>query len=160
MIDEKGKLFGKINLIDLLIVLIIIAAVVFAVNKVNDYSDKDTNAQKVMISFTGDKVPMYASEALKEGVTVLDDKESADIGVLDSFKYEKMKDIVVADNGTTAEIEDDYSTRLTINILADGTIGDHGVEINDALYGIGHTTVLYAGDVKLFLAVSDIQPVE
>ena len=29
MIDKNGKLFGKINLIDLLIILVIIAAAVF-----------------------------------------------------------------------------------------------------------------------------------
>lgn len=33
IVDEKGKLFGKINLIDLLAILVVIAALVFAVVK-------------------------------------------------------------------------------------------------------------------------------
>ena len=45
MIDEKGRLFGKINIIDLLVILVIAAALCFAVFR---YVLPDRNSGKAV----------------------------------------------------------------------------------------------------------------
>ena len=40
LIDEKGRLFGKINLIDLLVVLLIVAVLAAVVWKLGRYREK------------------------------------------------------------------------------------------------------------------------
>ena len=47
IIDEKGRLFGKLNLIDLIVILLIVAVAVFAVWK---FTHRDTDAPRYSAS--------------------------------------------------------------------------------------------------------------
>ncbi len=52
LIDEKGKLFGKINLIDLLALIIVVAAVVFLAVRFLSPSDSGLGANAVKLTYT------------------------------------------------------------------------------------------------------------
>ena len=62
MIDEKGRLFGKINIIDLLVILVIAAALCFAVFR---YVLPDRNSgkteQKELVLYCHD-TPRFTAE--------------------------------------------------------------------------------------------------
>ena len=59
MIDKNGKLFGKINIIDLLIILIVIAALILVATKMFTPAEKGEEADtaKVVITYAATDAP-------------------------------------------------------------------------------------------------------
>ncbi len=159
MLDKNGKLFGKINLIDLIIVLIIIAAVVFAAMKVVSSRNKTSDVTPVRISFFTEEVPDYVAAALKEGTSVLDSTENVTIGTVESFKVGEPLGYVTDTNGEVEEVQRTGYKSVSITVLASAELGQHGATIDKILYGVGHSLTIYAGDAKMYLRISDIQPV-
>lgn len=52
IIDEKGKLFGKLNLIDLLVILILVAAILFLAVRFTRGSDADPIGSSTRLTYT------------------------------------------------------------------------------------------------------------
>jgi len=159
MLDKNGKLFGKINLIDLILVLIIIAAVLFAAMKVVSNRNKTSDVSPVRISFYAEEVPDYVTAALKEGTSVLDSTENVTIGTVESFKVGDPLGYVTDTNGEVEEVQRTGYKSVTITVLANAELGVHGATIDKVLYAVGHSLTIYAGDAKVYLRISDIQPV-
>ncbi len=79
MIDKNGKLFGKINLVDLIIVLIIIALAAFVAMKFLGNKNDGSNLTQIEMSFYSDEEPQFVVDALKEGASVYDYNEKVTI---------------------------------------------------------------------------------
>ena len=82
MIDEKGRLFGKVNLIDLIIVIIIIAALAFLGVKFLGPESTAANTQKAVVSFYYEECPNYVADQLKAGDSVWDSGDNVTIGTV------------------------------------------------------------------------------
>ena len=67
MIDEKGRLFGKVNIVDLLIVIIILAAGAFLGMKLLGPDSAVANTQKVRVTLYCEETPNYVAEQLEAG---------------------------------------------------------------------------------------------
>ena len=96
-IDEKGKLFGKVNLLDLLVVLIIIAALAFGGYY---FIGKDSGTgSKMPIEYTVEVVKKDAKffEHIIPGETVVDGKTKQPMGEIVSFEKHDCK-IITQDN--------------------------------------------------------------
>jgi len=159
MVDKNGKLFGKVNIIDLLIVLIVLALVAFVALKVVDKSEETTGLSEVRISFFGEEVPDYVAAALKDGVSVLDTKENVTMGTVESFSVGAPLGYATDSKGQIQSVVRDGYNSVTINITARAQLGEHGATIDGVLYGIGHTLTIYAGEAKIYLKVSGIEPI-
>lgn len=159
MLDNNGKLLGKINLIDFILILIIVAAVVFAAMKVVSARNKTADVTPVRISFFAEEVPDYVATALKEGTSVLDSTENVTMGTVESFKVGNPLGYVTDTNGEVEEVQRTGYKSVTITITGNAQLGAHGATIDKVLYAVGHTLTIYAGDSKLYLKISDIQPV-
>ena len=82
MIDEKGRLFGKVNIVDLLIVIIILAAGAFLGMKLLGPDSTVANTQKVLVTLHCEETPNYVAEQLEEGAEVWDSENNVTIGYL------------------------------------------------------------------------------
>lgn len=160
MIDEKGRLFGKINIIDLLIAIIIIAAAVFIGMKFLGPESTATNTQKAVISFYYEECPDYVADQLMAGENVWDSGDNVTIGTVKDWSKADSVTYLLDDNGNTVQTSKDGYCALTLRCDAEGVIGEHGITINGTLYGVGHTLTMYAGECKLYLKVSGIEPAE
>ena len=159
MVDNNGKLFGKVNLIDCLIVLIIIALVAFVALKVVNKSDASANLQQVKISFYGEETPDYVADVLEKGASVLDSKENVNFGNIESFEVGAPLGYDTDANGEIQQVIRQGYKSVSITAIGTGELGDHGVTIDGVLYGVGHTLTIYAGKAKLYLKISGIDPV-
>lgn len=88
LIDKKGRLLGKVSIVDVVIVLIILVIVAAAYSKfgkevIKGASDED----KVVIYLQWDEVPNYVAESIKKGDIVIEDVQKAEFG--------KVKDITI-----------------------------------------------------------------
>ena len=88
IIDDKGRLFKKINLIDLLIIVIIVAAGFFVYNKFGKAKIVTPLARQepVAITFIIESLPEYAADSVETGDPVTDRVTSAYLGNVQSWK--------------------------------------------------------------------------
>lgn len=160
MIDKNGKLFGKVNLIDLIIVLILASLAVFAVLKFATPGDTNSEAAQIKLTLFCEETPDYVTEYIEQGAPVYDSKEGVTIGTIESFEtgdpigYETKED--ESDKVEYQVSRDGYSS-VTLIVDATGVSGVNGVTVNGVLYGVGHTMTVYAGEAKLYLRVKGIE---
>ncbi len=156
MIDKNGKLFGKINIIDLLVIIFIVVAVavigVFVVK-----NKKSTESQETLImKFYAEEISDFVAEKLLEGNSLYDDETHVSLG--------KITNLEINDSVTYGEISDGQYTMVnkqgykSVIITGEliGTKNDLGAIISGHQYGVGHSMVLRAGDAKIYLRVYDI----
>ncbi len=158
MIDEKGRLFGKINLVDLLIIIIILAAGIFFALRLFGPESSSAQTQSLTLSLYTETCPTFVAEQLTAGDVVFDSTDNVDLGTLSGWETGEATDYELGLDGEYYEVPVDGYCHLTMNIAAEGVIGEHGVTIGGTLFGIGHTITIYAGDCKLYLKVSAIEP--
>lgn len=166
IIDKKGKLFGKINIIDLLIVIVLVAAVLLVGYKtvapglgIGD-SAEGVNGQnaEVFIEFFAEEVPDFAVDGtINNGDKVIEVGtdtmmgEVVEVEIGDSISYAS------DDSGNwVAGSKPNYKS---VRIKCKGTADyyEHGCKIKGAKYYIGHTMTIAAGKAKLYLKISDIE---
>lgn len=139
MIDEKGKLFGKINIIDLLALVIIVVSVAavcfkfgFSVHKnVGSAGDEITYVMKVKA------IRQSSADALNIGDSLTEKTTKKKIGKIIDKRVEKAKEVVNKADGTlTSEVEipDKYDVYITVK--GSGTSNDTGYFL-DGTYQMG-----------------------
>lgn len=159
MIDKNGKLFGKINLIDLIIVLVIILVVVFVALRVTGVGGGDEGAAPVRISMFASEVPDYVLEYLVEGDSVMDFTEETELGTVESFETGEPFSYETTTNGEVQSVVKKGHKSLTLNVTGNAVLGEHGATIGGELYGVGHTLTVFAGKAKIFLRISGIEAI-
>lgn len=160
MIDEKGRIFGKINLVDLLIILVLIAAAVFLGIKFLGPDSTVATTQKAVVSLYCEEAPDYVVDKLAAGSSVWDSVDNVVIGTLTDWTLSDSVGYLPDTEGESIKYAKDGYHAVTLNCDAEGVIGPYGITIGDTLYGVGHTLTAYAGECKLYLKISDIEPVQ
>ena len=82
MIDEKGRLFGKVNIVDLLIVIIILAAAAFIGMKFFGPDSTAANTQNVRITMFCEESPTFVVDQLEAGCEAWDSSNQVTLGTL------------------------------------------------------------------------------
>ena len=163
MIDKNGKLFGKINIIDLIVILLVVAMVAFfGISKI---SKKDTGEvteeSKITMEFATDEVYDYVVEHVKEGDALYDADFNKKIGTVKSFEAGPSRAYTTTSDGKLVMNEKEGFSSLTIVCdVEGGVLEDNGVDVDGTKYGVGHTLTIRAGLAKIYLKVSDIKVTE
>lgn len=156
MIDEKGRLFGKVNIVDLLIILVILAAVAFLGLKFFGPKGEATAAAPFKMTLICDESPDYVVEQLKKGVEVWDATDSVVLGTLTDFTVGPASSNMADSNNNVIHFSREGHSSVTLYIEGNGESGTHGVTIDGNLLAIGHSMNVYAGDCKLYLKISEL----
>lgn len=125
-IDKKGKLFGKVSIIDILILLVIICCVAAAVMR---FSGKigDTSSQRVTVSYTLKVKPVRQisvdSITKSIGCNLYERGTNAKncIGKIVDVKSENYRDVIELTDGTAEIAETDLRYCVTITAEAECT---------------------------------------
>lgn len=163
MVDKNGKLFGKINLIDFIILLVVVIAVVFAALRVTGVvgGREPEKPVPVRMSFFGTEVPDYVMDYVSVGDKVYDYNAEVVLGAIESFETGAPLGYVVDDLGEAHEVNRTGHCSVTLTLVGEAVIGrDYGFTVDGNLYGVGHTTLLYVGEAKFYVKVSAIEPIE
>ncbi len=136
MTDNKGKLFGKINIVDLLVIVIVVVAIAVTYFKFNlsAHSDVTTSNGQVQYTLLTKAVRMYTVDQLVEGDKVFDEESGKCIGQIVKVEYEPAYDYVVKTDGTAvlSRIPEKYDVKVTV--LSDAIINDSGINANGAKF--------------------------
>lgn len=156
-IDQKGKLFGKINIIDLAIILVIVAVIGVLGFKFLAPAQSGGVSQGVCeVKYYIEEVSDFVSEKVNIGDKLMDEAKNVSLGVITNVE---LSDAV--SYGTDAQgkwvksSKPDYKSMI-ITSEVNATKYDHGMIVGASKYYVGHTFVLLAGEAKLYLRVYDI----
>ena len=151
---KNGKLFGKINVIDFLVILVILVGIAaVAVFLFVPRGAGDELVMKYMI----EEVDTFVADKVKIGDKLYDESFSLELGEVTAVEKGPSVSYIENARGGYSRISKDglYSMIITGEVMGKKT--SLGAEIGGKKYGIGHTFVLRAGDAKLYLRVYDIQ---
>lgn len=153
IINNKGKLFGKSSIIDIIIVLIIIVGVIGAVYK---YSKSDTGnpiftkLDDIQIKFYQAELPDYVAKAVKIGDPARESLQGTSFGTVSDIEVGEAVIWVGAENGQFVRITKEGYASVTITMDVKGQITENGVTIDKANYRIGETITLLAGNAGFY----------
>lgn len=153
---KNGKIFGKLNIIDAVIILVLVAGIalagVFFVKKKVSAPKTDV----LVMKFYTEEVSDFVVEHLEVGNPLYDGDQKIDLGVTtnveiaDSIAYGGL-------SGGSYEMvnKEGYKSALITGEVV-GEKNELGAVIDGFQYGIGHSMVLRSGDAKIYLRVYDI----
>lgn len=133
LIDEKGRLFGKVSVVDILVVLFIVGAVAgayykfFIAERGGAAAQFDT-LQYQVITVSGVRQPSV--DAVKEGAEVFDGETGGYIGKVIQKDISPAKSFIKKTDGTYAEarMPDKFDVIITVEVT--GVENDHGFFAN------------------------------
>lgn len=146
IIDKKGKLFGKINIIDLCILLVIVVGIsgmIFTVAKIKNNSsvlssDKKGEAATVEVGLLLKEVRDVTRDAIIVGDEVFTTTKGTSLGKITKIESTQSKRTVVTDNGEvySAIVPEKYDVTIYVETQAKKTeTGYHGDDDVRFLYG-------------------------
>lgn len=141
IIDNKGRLFGKVSIIDVVVVLIVaVMAVALYVKNNSLDASKTGQASNVPITFTveAEHVNLNVVDAIRVGDQVYDQDRASggaigtitDIQVVEAGRTERLT------NGVYARMTNKDARNLIITIEGTGSVTDGAYSINK-IYEIG-----------------------
>ncbi|NLD46174.1 MAG: DUF4330 domain-containing protein [Clostridiaceae bacterium] len=149
IIDSKGKLFGKVSIIDLLIVFVVAAGVAGMGYKFAK-SGKGavvSTGNKIVMTFYGEDSPDFAVESIKKGDPARDYERGTNLGnVIEEVKIDNSVRYGEKANGEKVVISKEGYPAFYITVEGAGTLNSlGGIMINGAEYQIGRTIILKVG---------------
>ncbi|MCL2420517.1 MAG: DUF4330 domain-containing protein [Defluviitaleaceae bacterium] len=132
MIDEKGRLFGKVSLIDIFVVLAVVVLVVgFVYNRTSQHVRQIIMADTPMtVTFLVEGVRDFSLDAVEEGDIFFRQHERVPLGTVSSVVTGPAYDIVIQTDGTAAyvPVEDRFNMYITLDAV--GSITATGFFVN------------------------------
>lgn len=126
-VDNNGKLFGKVNLVDVGIVLLLVLAVAAVGAKIA--KEKVLGKESAVIRYTllAEGVRRQSVDAINQSYEKVVDAENEDeLGKIVDVKVEKAKKIVELPDGTFMESEYPDKFDLYVTVETNGTVSKNG----------------------------------
>ena len=161
MIDDKGRLFGKISLIDIfvLIVLALVFMVVFFQIGTNSIAATRESNQPMRITFYKEALEDFTVRVLEEGARVENDNNGTFMGNIVAIEVSESVSYMTDANGkeVASPMEGYSSVKITTEVM--GKLSEGSALLNGNLYGAGSLVIIWAGKAKIQLFITDVQPV-
>ncbi|WMM23736.1 DUF4330 domain-containing protein [Tissierella sp. MB52-C2] len=149
IIDNKGRIFGKISIIDIVFVLIGLflgALVLFKLGFISSNQGSIVNNNKVEIVFYQEEVNNFSSDNVHIGDPASEALQNASFGNVTDIKIgESVSWDSTVEGKQFSASREGYSS-IYISMEAYGTLGSNGINLGGSTYYIGQTITLRAGN--------------
>lgn len=121
---KDGKLFGKINIIDILVVIIVIFLIVGASLKFRKFNVKtvDSASETLEYQLEVKNVRDYTIAMIQSGDTVYDEQTGINIGTITNIETTPARTYEVMQNGEAVKVTNPYRYDLVLTIETPGTV--------------------------------------
>ena len=159
MIDRNGKVFGKINIIDLIVLLALIAAIaVFGYSKAKGGKDALTkDSDEVEIVFYTEQVSDFVVDKIQAGDMVCDADKNIFFGTVTSVEKGPAVSYNQTSDGKIVVSDRPDSSSATITVTGKANMDEYGAKFEGTQYTVGHSLTIRAGNAKIYLRVYDIR---
>ena len=162
ILDDKGRLFGKISIIDIFVLVVLIAVVSVGYFKFGNKSHSGTREpeQLVHIKFYSPSVENYTAFEVKEGDIVTNEGNNNPMGKVVAVEIGESEEFSPDSSGKFVKsvVEGYSSLEITSEVI--GRLKEGSLVINGNMYSTGSEIIIRAGKTKLFLKISGIEPAE
>lgn len=158
---KKGMLFGKLNIIDLIIIVLVICVAAFLIWKLLGIGGEPTVPDRVKVVFFEEECPDFVPSHTNPGDPLLDGGENIYLGTVTDVNVDASQTYnynEITGEMTAGPKEGYCSVYITGEV--EGTLTNNGVVVNSTLYSVGHTMILHAGYGKYYLTIYSIEPIE
>jgi hypothetical protein len=144
IIDEKGKLFGWVNVFDLFVVLVIIAGVFFVTSRLNfNETEVSTVEVDVDITFLIEDVRVETVDAMIIGDQMYEYDTNLYFGEVIGFEYENHPVYIETESGNLIKAENPDRYDLYVKIRATAIEGPFNLSVATKRVVVGrHLTLL------------------
>lgn len=165
IIDEKGRLFGKVSILDIAIVLMVIGlGAGFIYKRTSPEIRQVVNANTTFyVTLAANQLRSFSVDAVNEGDLMYKQHDRQALGRVVKLEALPATDFLLLGDGTAelAEMEDRY--RLFITVECVGSVNDRGYYVNGNMHvAEGSEMVLVSNKVilpdSLIYEISEIKP--
>lgn len=155
-LDGRGRIFGKVNIVDLLVLLVIVAVVVFAVVRMTGGSSETV---PVKVKYTVTAVRQATVDALVDALeaegTVWDDGGTALGKVVDVVETSTLEEFMTPD-GELKAFESPVFSDLDVVVLGDGRVSGSTVRIGSVPIRVGKKVTLVGTGFEVQTVIMDL----
>jgi hypothetical protein len=159
VIDREGRLFGKVSVIDILIICVVLIAVAGIGYKfsTSNISGPFTKVDHIQVVFYQEEIPDYVANAVKNGDPVRESLQYSDFGTVVDVQIGDAVSWVETDSGENVPAPKPGYSSVYITMDAKGIIGENGVTIDNSVYYVGKTIELYVGNATFEGRIADVR---
>lgn len=157
---KDGKLFGKINIVDLSVIIIIILLIVGATIKFGNFNSKteETENQTIEYKLEIKNVRDYTLNALVSGDAVYDSQTGINIGTITDVEYTTAKTYEGLITGEIVLVENPYKCDIVLTIETPGTVETDAYYANKTIeLKINSAKIIETKYTKTSGTISDIK---
>lgn len=141
LVDGKGRLFGKINLLDLVVVLAVVAVAgrfVYQQLRADELAPAAED-RTIEMTFMLPNVEQFTIDVLTVGQAIYDSKSNTYMG--DIVRFEARPAVVVREgpDGRMYETESKYKYDYFVTIAGPGRVSPNGITMNGIEVKVGRT---------------------
>jgi hypothetical protein len=160
LFDKKGKLFGKISIVDILIAVIIIAVIGGVYYKFGKSGTVTafTKTDKIQMSFVSESIPNYIVNSIKVGDVAKDRVQNVVVGKVVDIAIGADKQVEPNSEGVVVmSSRPDYCS-VTITVEGQGIYGENGSTFGGVEYYVNKPgTEMRFGNSFFYAKVSEIK---
>lgn len=163
ILDKKGKLFGKISIVDVLVIVIIIAIACGLYYKFGRSGTVTpfTDTQKIQMSLYMESVNTYMIESIKVGDVVRDRVQNVVLGKVTDIQIGDDITYFINDKGMAVKGSREGYNSVTVVFEGEGIYKDTGVFFSGIEYYINKNgTEWRIGNTFCYAKISDIELVK
>lgn len=133
IIDEKGKLFGKLNIVDLLVILVVIAAAVFLVLRQETDTESGNGGETATLTYQAlvrgvdpsyyDSIRQFVNPEEGKSDQLLSNNSPIDAYLVD-FEATPHAEYVTTDDGQIKRVQSDEDKRLDLLFTVEAKVDD------------------------------------
>ncbi|MGI6345012.1 MAG: DUF4330 domain-containing protein [Bacillota bacterium] len=143
MIDKKGRLFGRINILDLLVILVVLlGAGKLAYDRFNAGQIVNPQGERLLIQFQGDVLNQVA-EVMQVGDKIYDKLTGVYLGEVVELDVSPVPVAVADGRGNIVWADSPRSSQVRLTIAADGTVTPTDYRIGAVSIRVGESRTLY-----------------
>jgi len=159
MIDKKGRLFGKVSLIDIFALIMISALIAVIYFNVGASGRPVVGAEeRILITFFNPALEDFTVNVLALDTPVIDDVNGTFLGTVISLGFGESINFMPDIHGN--EVGSPMEGRSSVLITAEvyGNLSNGAVVLGGNVYSVGDEVIIWAGIAKTMLYISDIRP--
>ncbi|MBQ9280051.1 MAG: DUF4330 domain-containing protein [Clostridia bacterium] len=156
---KNGKLFNKINIVDLCVILVIVLLIVGATIKFGKFHSKteETAQTNIEYQFTVNNIRDYTIDAFQVGDTVYDSQSGVDIGKVTNVEKTEAVTYEGTSTGEVVRVTNPYRYDMVLTIEAPVTVESDAYYINNSIeLKVNSAKTIETKYVKTSGMVSDI----
>lgn len=161
MIDKNGKLFGRINIIDLFFLVIILAAALFILFRTGVFSPEKTAApeEKILLTMFQEEVNTFTASNVKPGDPVTESFQNISFGELVDIEIGDSINWGADQEGKQVRTKKDGFVSVKLVMETPGKAGPSGITIGGAKYYVGQFLVIRVGTSAFYARIDSAEQI-